>query len=278
MAYRWIMVAGLLALPPHQALAWGKEAEGAVALLATQSLTPKAAGKVKALLALGHEDSLESAAPWADRIVGTPSGQGTESWHSDPIPPEAKAYDKARDCHGDNCAVEQVGHWSSRLRNGSQAEKVFALKFLVNLVGVVHDPVRNAAGIGAKPVKLDGETMTLQALWDEKLTAKVFGTEDAGEIAARLARERPDITKPRAGTPAEWATDSHQIAVKTAYGALAGKEPCAIGPDYVEAVRPVVREQLAKAGLRLARILNEALEYDPPAEAEDEGQGVVGKE
>ena len=278
MLYRIIVAALLLALP-QQAFAWSKEADETIALIAAKSLSAKSEGKVKALLALGHEESLATAASWADRILSTPSGKGTENWHMTAIPLDAKSYDKARDCARDDCAVEQVGRWAGRLRGGSQAEQVFALKFLTNLVGAVHEPVRNAAGNGARAVKFDGNATTLLAVWDRELIVKIYGTSDSAQIAAAVLKDKAlgDPAKLQAGTPAEWATDSHLKAAKFAYGPLSGPEPQAINPAYIDAARPVIQEQLLKAGLRLARLLNEALDYDPPSDDEEASQGVLGK-
>jgi S1/P1 Nuclease len=57
-----------------------------------------------------------------------------------------------------------------------------------------------------------------------------------------------------AGTPVDWALEAHRAAGDVA---IAGVTMDAhLGADYLAAVRPI---QLAVAGLRLARTLNEAL-------------------
>ena len=69
-----------------------------------------------------------------------------------------------------------------------------------------------------------------------------------------------------ASEPRDWANESFAIseAVKTGYcvmngpscDAVLGSVP--IGVDYQDANEPVVKEQLQKAGVRLARILDTA--------------------
>jgi hypothetical protein len=60
-----------------------------------------------------------------------------------------------------------------------------------------------------------------------------------------------------------WAEDNHKIAQKITYGKLP-KEPAGtpepIDADYVKKADPVIRIQIEKAGARLARVLNEALQ------------------
>jgi hypothetical protein len=73
-------------------------------------------------------------------------------------------------------------------------------------------------------------------------------------------------TRWAASDPRDWANESFAIAeaVKTGYCVLhgpscdAGAGSVSIGTDYLDANEPVVKEQLQKAGVRLARILDTA--------------------
>ena len=62
------------------------------------------------------------------------------------------------------------------------------------------------------------------------------------------------------GSVEDWAGDSFQVARKMVYGGLpyvpAG-EPPQLGEAYERAADPVLEQQLEKAGVRLAAILNE---------------------
>ena len=74
-----------------------------------------------------------------------------------------------------------------------------------------------------------------------------------------------------AGTPTDWGRESWALAKTAVYGALAA-DPC--GPEPATAVTmdeattqklvPVVRLQIARAGLRLGRLLDEALDGNHP--------------
>jgi hypothetical protein len=57
------------------------------------------------------------------------------------------------------------------------------------------------------------------------------------------------------GSVVDWAMESHNIA-KTAYVLPDDRK---LGEDYYRANVPIVDQQLAKAGVRLAKLLNDAL-------------------
>jgi hypothetical protein len=51
--------------------------------------------------------------------------------------------------------------------------------------------------------------------------------------------------------------ESHGVAVETIYAKVAAKgDPLKLGPDYVKASTPVVAEQINRAAVRLAALLN----------------------
>ena len=69
-------------------------------------------------------------------------------------------------------------------------------------------------------------------------------------------------------SPTDWANESFAVSERptTRYCHFVGSfcepdvSPLRIDRAYVEANAPVIREQLAKAGIRLARLLDDALQ------------------
>jgi hypothetical protein len=60
----------------------------------------------------------------------------------------------------------------------------------------------------------------------------------------------------------DWAEESHKAAQKVVYGRLAkvaAGTPVPIGAAYEKKADPLIREQIEKAGARLAAVLNQAL-------------------
>ena len=69
-----------------------------------------------------------------------------------------------------------------------------------------------------------------------------------------------------AGTPEDWSRETWQVAHDHVYALALGGDACAPVPPRagfdeakIEASIPIVRLQIERAGLRLARLLNEAL-------------------
>jgi hypothetical protein len=65
-----------------------------------------------------------------------------------------------------------------------------------------------------------------------------------------------DLSALQGGDPVAWALASHAIAVNVAYRL---PEDLELGENYFRASRPSVDQQLALAGIRLARVLNSLL-------------------
>ena len=61
----------------------------------------------------------------------------------------------------------------------------------------------------------------------------------------------------------DWAEESHRAAQKIVYGKLPKVTPGTpepIGDDYQYFAGPLIKHQIEKAGVRLAKVLNAALE------------------
>jgi hypothetical protein len=192
--------------------------------------------------------------------------------------------------HGpqDDCIVDKIEQFAKELREPgtSEPERLMALQFLLNLVGDIHDPLfavergdqsgRCVAVLppGSKtPVRLSG-------YWEDDLVAEAEGNDPAKaaqQIAARLTAI--EIRKWSGGTPEEWARESYELAQSVVYrfpAEPAGKfsfptrkgEADACGPvplhrldaGYRDRAVAAIKEQLAKAGVRLAALLRDSLQ------------------
>src|SRR5216684_9063294 len=191
--------------------------------------------------------------------------------------------------HGprDNCSVDKIEQFATELKNleTSPGERLAAVQFLLNIVGDLNDPLHAidrgdqggecvALQIGSKaPVRLS-------SYWGDTLVAEVVGPDPA-KGAARIAASVPaaEAQKWAAGNPESWALETYQVAKTITYGFAAGQpagkhsfpprpgqgETCPsadlyrVGPEYETKALAAVRLQLAKAGLRLARVLRDSL-------------------
>ena len=264
----------LLSMSAHgAAFAWGDAGHEAVAIIAEKLLSPSASAKVNSLVADGGEESLAKAALWADKVKHRPEGTGTDKWHYVDIPVTASSYDAWRDCRPDekpdNCIVAQLPLWISRLKGGSTADQAVALKWVAHLVGDIHQPLHAAeaiyqgqpdAGGNKEKVQFFGKATSLHTLWDSDLIARQFAGKSSQGIADALEPIARNVSTAAVSGSLirDWAMESHALAKRVAYGQLPRAEPYVLGPQYAAAASPVIEQQLARAGARLAAILNAA--------------------
>lgn len=256
-----LLLALFLCLAPVPALAWGAEGHEIVASIALDGLTPRARGQVAALL--GSPTMMIHDSNWADEI--REQRPETGRWHYVDIPLAAGGYDPRRDCAWDNCVVAQIENDRRFLADprANRTLRAEALRFLVHLAADIHQPLHaeddDDKGGNAVRVYLNGERTNLHHVWDVSVV-EPFGY-DAGAVARQIeAAITPQQRKDWAGgTPAVWANEAHAIARDQVYPPLRGRHTLKLPRDYAQREQAVTQEQLAKAGVRLAWLLNTAL-------------------
>jgi nuclease S1 len=252
-----------------QAQAWGPEGHSIVAEIAQRRLSPEATAKVREIL--GENASLASIASWADdyRALHLDSA----GWHFVDIPLAAHDYEAGRDCalstQGD-CVIQELARSLHDLTDpaSSPAQRRDALKFVVHFVGDIHQPLHTVGELRgyndlavcyfSSPAKNDCVATNLHIVWDVGLIRSIFwdwgGYVDYLETDWLPAHNDPTLDS---GTPVDWALEAHKAAQDVAVAGVTMNAH--LGADYLATVRPTLDRQLAVAGLRLARTLNEAL-------------------
>ncbi len=273
---RWIgtlvLMSGCMLLLPERATAWGQEGHQIVAGLAEtylQAHSPQALAKAKSLLG---GKSLVDVATFADDVRA--QRPYTKNWHFVDIPLEEASYNAARDCkataNGD-CAVQALDRFRSVLADKSEDPciRAEALKFIVHLVGDIHQPLHNvddhdAGGNGKTVVFFDlegfhGGPPNLHEVWDSGILE--HSGQSIPELVASLGSA--EDASPDPGDATLWVQDSHKLAIE-AYQRLPkidDEDVYVLDEDssYFDAGLVVVKDQLRKAGLRLGKILEKAL-------------------
>ena len=149
-------------------LGWGKTGHRIVGKVAETYLTKNAKTQIKKLM--GHHD-LSRMSNWADEIKSDPSWKIANDWHWCTIP-DGELYEK--DKHSGK-AVEKVNDFISILKNkkSKKEDKQIALKFLVHLIGDLHQPmhVGNGKDRGGNDIKLKwfNAPTNLHRIWDSDL-------------------------------------------------------------------------------------------------------------
>lgn len=266
----WLLLAAAAAsLVPSSALAWGKTGHRVVAAIADQQLSGLARAHVKEIL--GGAESLDEAANWPDEMRSAPGEfwQKTSTpWHY--VTLNGIIYDHAPS-EGD--ALKALNQFRDVLRdpNASLADKQLALRFVVHLVGDLHQPlhVGKCCDRGGNEVKVKwfGRDLNLHSVWDSALVDEQ--QLSFTEMAAKLERHTSpkDVIDWWDINPRDWISESAQIRetvypsapAKPAKGKKKGKGPAVpeLSYAYVYKFTPVMERRLQQAGLRLAAYLND---------------------
>ncbi len=275
-----VTTAGLV---PAPARAWDIDADRAVGALAYERLTPPVKAKVDAILTAGgaiggagcRAHSLSDAADLAACLHGR-----REDFM------RGVAYDaisicdtapKTRGCAEEHCASTALKRNIAALKSpdATPAARLLALEAVVYLTAELHQPL-HAADNGDRSgerfrVLLPGSSdkrLNLNAVWDQDLVVEAIGDAQGGLAYLRpLADDARGAVDPKVGDVDAWVADSHQVAVADVYGRLPTPPPCGhppeqperLDPGYIDYAAQVVRLQLAKAAVRLAGVLTEAL-------------------
>jgi len=265
------LAAATAALLPAPALAWGKTGHRVVAAIADTQLSGLARAHVEQIL--GPGEGLDEAATWPDDMRADPSPlwqKQASPWHY--VTMNGVTYDHAPP-EGD--ALEALGRFTRTLQdpNASRADKQMALRFVVHLVGDVHQPLHagKCCDHGANEVKVTwfGKPTNLHAVWD----SSIVDEEQLSftELAAKLERHitPADIIAWSDVNPLDWVTESARLRdslyptkadmPKPVKGKKRRKGPPPL-PDlsfsYVYRFTPLMEQRLSQGGVRLAAYLN----------------------
>jgi S1/P1 Nuclease len=186
----------------------------------------------------------------------------------------------------DNCIIDKIEQFTKELREPgtSESERLMAVQFLLSLVGDVNDPLyvieRNDQSGRCTAVLPPGARapVRLSNYWEDSLVSEAVG-KDAAKAAGHVASSLTsiEIQKWSDGTAEDWALESYNLAKTVVYDFPAGagsgkysfpaqkgeKDPCGPVPvhhlDAGDRNRAIaaVKEQLAKADVRLAFLLEE---------------------
>jgi hypothetical protein len=279
---RLCFLLALLVLP-SPAFAWweyGHETVARIAMLEVQPATRAAIRRLLAQSALLETPTcpartIEQASYWPDCIKRLGDRFSYASpWHFQDID-VCRPFDPAAGCQDGNCLSAQIERQKRLLSDGTLPvrERVMALAFLIHFVGDLHQPLHASereddAGGNLLPVTygiIAGRT-NLHIVWDGYLAERGISTPPADAAGILSELSAAGRARLREGTTADWLRESWEASRQYAYGSVLG-DPCgptpAQRPVITEAMTrqliPIVRRQVARGGIRLARLLDEAL-------------------
>jgi hypothetical protein len=266
---RHLLLALVVLFPiSSDAWAWGDEGHKIACEIAMRLVQPNTRAEIQKLIS--NDDrfaSFSDACTWPDH----PRQRASEHFLN--LPRDSAGL-SSETCPGASaCVVTAIKKDFDVLssNNVSQTQKLASLKFLGHWVGDIHQPLHvsfeDDRGGNSIPVSgLCGPN--LHSAWDTCLVLKAVG-EDVGEATTELMNTitPAKIESWTRSEPMDWANESFTIAeqAQTKYcirqGASCDHPSGKVTVDavYVAANTPIVKEQLQKAGVRLAHLLDAAL-------------------
>jgi hypothetical protein len=249
--------------------AWGDTGHKIVCDLAFRLAAPDTRAEIRRLIRLDREfDFFADSCTWPDH----PRKRAEE--HFINLKRDATGISADNECPtSETCVLSAIEEDSKKLAaSGDDEEKLEALKFLGHWVGDIHQPLHVSFkdDRGGNNVHVTGEcSANLHSAWDNCLVFQALG-ENVAMASKQLFSSLTSATMEQwaAADPHDWANESFAIAEasKVHYCNRHGPScdlpsPPRVEVDaaYVAANVDSVREQLAKAGVRLAKLLDASL-------------------
>ena len=263
-------------LLPAASFGWGHEGHKIVATIADARLTPQAKAAVKDLLG---NATMADVSTWPDEIRR--DRKETGPWHYVDIPYQAATFDEARDGQDGNNIIDKIPDFVKQLTDPTlpKQQRLEALKFVIHFLGDIHQPLhcveRNHDKGGNTRLTFflnEPKAVNLHAVWDFKILEHAMGntpmTVYAAGLSARVSHEQ--LQQWQGGTPEQWAEESHKLAVDVTYNGIpTDGPPPKLDEQYVARSTDVINQQLEKAGVRLAWVLNNAFRNAPATSTAD---------
>lgn len=223
--------------------------------------------------------TIEQASVWPDCIktLGDRFSYAY-AWHFQDVD-ICKPFDIKAPCAGGNCVSAQIARAQRMVadRKLPPRERLMALAFLVHFVGDLHQPLHGAEHDGDQGGnKAKGNygvipRTNLHAIWDGLLADRAISSPPSGAdgiLSGLSSGRRAEIAR---GSVEDWSRESWEIARTQVYGTVMA-DPCAmpasttisIDEAKIAQLIPVLRLQVAKGGIRLARLLDQAMDGDHP--------------
>ena len=283
------LIAALLALAPVPALAWGEFGHRTTGAIALENIRPETRAGIARLLRaekqLGTPEcdlkSLSDATVWPDCVRRTRWRWGyTAAWHYRTTP-ICEDYQPWRNCSGGNCVTAQIERNQRLLADESLPAhiRLEALAFMVHFVGDIHMPLHSGdrddrGGNGRETDYGIVPDLNLHWIWDGPLAERAITSARPALVRRYSAVEKAEIAT---GTAPDWGRESWQLARDFVYPTAFDREACgdelpeqtALSQDDIVAAIPHSQRRIQQAGLRMARLLDEAFEPGPLAVDEE---------
>ena len=231
---------------------WGKIGHRVVGKIAETVITEKTKDEINKIL---DGESIAMVSTWADEKRSDPKFDKYGIWHYVNMPLD-KSYSEAN--HTQENIVTVIKKSTELLKSNSlsKEEKKFYLKFLIHLVGDIHQPlhVGRAEDRGGNDIKVNffDKKSNLHSVWDSDMinNYRISFTEFSNHLININDSDKNFII----GDAEVWANESQDF-VKEIYSKV--KNGDRLGYEYIYLNFPIVKQRLYQGGIRLGHLLNE---------------------
>ncbi|ORX91406.1 phospholipase C/P1 nuclease [Basidiobolus meristosporus CBS 931.73] len=290
--YIWSVV-WILSTVIAKTSAWGRVGHRLTGAIADRFLNSVAKDQLASILPPESEGKLEAVASWPDQVKydkDSPYYLWSGDLHfASPAsqPPGSCDFSYTRDCPNDWCIVgaltnfsNQIGCYSAQRKQENQD----AVRFVAHLVGDVSQPLhfcgRSRGGVD-EYVTWENTTVDFHYVWDSKILEKRISTMFNNSVGAfrdhiiasikwgaykSLRDEWLDCGGDRNSPTAQWLLCPHSWALQASQlncGSMwidhDAPKSMDFSEDYYLDHAPVVEQQVAMAGYRIAAVLNNML-------------------
>ncbi|KAE8441275.1 hypothetical protein EG329_005541 [Mollisiaceae sp. DMI_Dod_QoI] len=262
--------------------AWGNLGHQTVAYIATNFVSSATQTYFQKILGDTTSDYLANVATWADTYRYTTAGKYSEPFHfidANDNPPSSCGVDYDRDCDSEGCVVSAINNYTTRVQETKlkSSERIIAAKMVIHFVGDIHQPLHDEnLDVGGNDISVTyaGTTTNLHHIWDTNMPEQLVGgytLADAKTWAANLTTGIKSgtykssaanwLTGININDPVSssmiWAQDSNAYVCTTVMPkGISAVENVDLSGAYYNKAIPVIEEQIAKAGYRLAAWLD----------------------
>jgi hypothetical protein len=257
--FKKLLLGIIILYAPLQSMAWGTEGHRIAGQIADNYLTAKARAAIKAILG---DETIAMTSNWADFIKSDPNYSYLYNWHFVDLDkvyayPELQEY-LNKDTNTD--AYTKLNFLIAELKKKdlTKENKLLYLRMLIHIVEDVHQPlhVGHTDDKGGNDIKLTwfNNSTNLHSIWDSQLIEfqQLSYTEYTAAINHTTVAQREEWQK---APISQWLFESNQIAEKVYSEVKSGDTLNAYKYNFNHI--ETVNQQLLKAGVRLAGILNQ---------------------
>jgi hypothetical protein len=250
----------------ENARAWGDNGHKIICEIAFRLAQPDTRYAVRRLIQSDTEFST-----FADSCVFPDHPRRRASEHFVNLPRDSQGLTSDQCPQADKCVLTAILSDSKVLSSNleNDADRLIALKSLGHWVGDIHQPLHVSFedDRGGNNIRVNGQCSgNLHATWDNCLVLYSVGPVISEAVTDLMTTITPEMkARWAASEPRDWANESFAISesVRTGYCAmhksscdLPGGSNVNITAEYLDANEPVVKEQIQKAGVRLAHLLD----------------------